>query len=387
MKILMITPSFYPIIGGTENVVKNLSKALVKKGMHVDILTFNKDKRGKCLWRNVNQRIYKITVTKLPCCKPFGRKLNKFNPFSIIFNVHYITNPRFLKLLMGYDILHFHDDVDLTFPMFAYFNRKPKILHCHTIANTREYYIKIPTRRYLLKNVAHIYISYSKSDLKSLIKLGIPEYRTRYLPNGVDIEKFRPSGKDKLNDVILFVGRLVKWKGLHILLKSLLYLKKQVKLVIIGPNYNDEYFKKVLAMKEKASKMHKIVYLGVISEQSLIKWYQKASMLISPLLPPALSFPTVTLEALSCETPVIASKLSELNAKNMPAYVQDHKNGILVKPNNPVALANAIQYLLENPKFRKRLGRNGRKHVIKYFSWDAVSNRLTKIYNELLDAS
>jgi len=388
MKILMISPTFYPVIGGTENVIKNLTKVLVNKGMYVDILTFNKDKSGKCLWRIESKKMGITTLIKLPCCKLFGEKLNVFNPFSIIFNAHYITKPCFLKILVDYDILHFHDDVDLTFPLFAYSIRKPKILHCHTIANTREYYMKIPTRKYILKKVAQIYLSYSISDIKSLIKLGIPEDRIRYLPNGVDTEKFKPSRNDKSDNVILYVGRLVEWKGLHILIKSLSYIKKSVKLVIIGPNYNDDYFKKVsVLMNEKAGKIHKIMYLGPVSEQSLIKWYQKASILVSPLLPPVLSFPTVALEALSCETPVVASKLSKLNEKSMPAYVQNYKNGILVKPNDPVALANAIQYLLENPDLRKRLGRNGRKHVIKYFSWDAVSNRLTKIYNELLNTS
>ncbi len=91
----------------------------------------------------------------------------------------------------------------------------------------------------------------------------------------------------------------------------------------------------------------------------------------------------MTLEALSCGTPVIASPVIKPSIGDVPNFIQNDKSGILIPINNPSKLATAIEYLLENEDVRVKLGKNGRKHVMEHFSWDAVSKRLVWIYNEL----
>jgi len=91
------------------------------------------------------------------------------------------------------------------------------------------------------------------------------------------------------------------------------------------------------------------------------------------------AFPVVILEALSCETPVIATPVG-----GVPEIIRNGENGILVPVNNPPKLAEAMQYLLDNNDVRVRLGLDGRKLIKRSFSLDVVAKKLYSIYTSLL---
>jgi glycosyltransferase involved in cell wall biosynthesis len=113
-----------------------------------------------------------------------------------------------------------------------------------------------------------------------------------------------------------------------------------------------------------------------MDQADIIKWYQKASLFVLPSF--GEGFPVTTLEALSCETPVIATPVG-----GIPEIVKNYENGILIPPNDPAALARAIQYLLENKKIRTKFGREGRKRIIKHYSLEASVKKLCWIYEQL----
>src|SRR5271157_3199622 len=139
MKVLMLTPSFDPIIGGTETVVKSLTINLNKIGVRADVMTFNMDEKWepRCRWEVIDEDHFK--VFRIPALNPF---VKIHNPIGHFLRLNVIPDPRFSKILNDYDILHFHDDVDLTFPLFSYFVNKPKIFYCHTLHATHSYYKK-----------------------------------------------------------------------------------------------------------------------------------------------------------------------------------------------------------------------------------------------------
>jgi rhamnosyl/mannosyltransferase len=85
------------------------------------------------------------------------------------------------------------------------------------------------------------------------------------------------------------------------------------------------------------------------------------------------------LEALSCETPVIAS-----NIGGIPEIVENYKNGILFPPNNALRLAEAIQYLLENENVRKKFGQEGKQRIAENFSSEIIVKRICKLYGEMI---
>jgi len=369
MKVLMVTPSYHPILGGTETVVRNLSIKLNEMGIHTDVMTFNMNRKWNPAWKGKTEKIDGVNVFKIAALNwlPIGHSQR------ITFKINLIPG-RFTYLLKNYDLIHFHDDSDLTFPLFSYFVKKPKLLHLHGFYF--DFYRRNLLSRYMLKMVADAYIPIARTFERDLVELGIPESKIRRLPNGVDVKKFHPS-KEKIDNLLLFVGRISTVKGLHILLKSLRYLIKPVHLVIIGPP--DYGFEEILRLinKENERGVHEVTYLGILETEDVIKWYQRASIFVHPSLFEV--FPVTNLEALSCGTPVVAT-----NVAGIPEIVRDRQHGILVPPNNPARLAEAIQYLLENEDIRIKFGREGRKWVVKNFSLEAVTEKLCRIYKEIV---
>lgn len=371
MRVLMVTPSYYPVKGGAETVVRNLSIGLHNIGVHVDIMTFNMNQKWNPSWQAKIERTDGINIFKIPALNWFPMDHSD----RITLGINLIPG-RFRPRLKKYDIIHFHGG-DLTFPLFSYTVNKPKIFHSHGFS--LDFYKRYFLNRLIFKSIADLYISISRKMQRELIDIGIPENRIRLLSNGIDIKTFHPCG-EKSDNLVLFVGRINHGKGLHIVLESLRYLKKKIHLVVIGPSdWDVEYFREVLVRMENENKkgVHSITYLGEQEQTNIIKWYQKASVFVLPSLIEALG--VVNLEALACETPVIAT-----NVGGIPEVIQHGRTGLLVPPNNAIKLAEEIQYLLENKEVRVRFGREGRKFAVENFSRSVIVKKLRRIYEGML---
>ena len=370
----MVTPWYYPEVGGSETFVKDITPKLNELKIQTDIMTFNIDyklKKDRNIQRKETNVIDGIRIIKIPALHIWPAERFRIRYFPM----------KFLNTFKEYDIIHFHNDSELSLPFFSYFVKKPKILHCHTIAATYNFYKENLISRHILKKVADIYTSVSKKLLPLFDVLGINRMKVRLLPNSINLELFKPGEVEKIENLLLYVGRIDPVKGIHVLLKSLYYLKPSIQLVIIGPKSWDRiYLEKILGLVERINNEtpHKVVYLGMLKREDIIEWYQKASIFVLPSL--AESFGIVNLEALSCETPVVAS-----NVGGISDVIREHETGILVPPNDPIKIAESLQYLLCNEKVRRDLGRNGRKLVEKNFSSIVTARRLCKIYEEMLD--
>lgn len=90
-------------------------------------------------------------------------------------------------------------------------------------------------------------------------------------------------------------------------------------------------------------------------------------------------FGLINLEAMACETPVVASAVG-----GILEVVEDGKTGLLVPPAKPEALAQALTRVLENPELGARMGRAGRKRVEEKFSWVSVAERTEQVYAEAI---
>lgn len=110
----MITPFYYPVIGGTESQIQNLSIKLNELGVNTDILTFNINQSWKPwsighIRRRKTERIEGVNVIKIPGLT--------FLPTRLMAQINFIPG-KFLDKLSDYEILHFHNDIDLSFPFF-----------------------------------------------------------------------------------------------------------------------------------------------------------------------------------------------------------------------------------------------------------------------------
>ncbi len=366
----MVTPCYCPVKGGTETTVRNLAITLDKNGIQTGVMAFNVNQNRKPEWQGKTEEIDGITVYRIPALDWIPIK----HSHRITSGINFIPG-RFTNILKKYDIIHFHE-FELSLPFFSFLVKKPKIIHLHGIDYS--FLKKNHISRFLLKHLAHIYISISKQMKKDLVTLGIPENRIVYLPNSIDTNLFKPQAQ-KEDNLLLFVGRISSGKGLHVLIKSLRYLKESIRLAIIGPpDWDINYYQSILRLIEKENQKgkHEISYFGAMEQTEIVKWYQKASLFILPSFVEGL--PVTVLEALSCETPVIATPVG-----GIPEIIENHETGILVKQNDHGRLAKAIQYLLENRDVRFKIGRGGQKRVMKEYSLEIASKKLCEIYRQL----
>ena len=273
-----------------------------------------------------------------------------------------------------YDVIHFHE-LELSFPLFTYHVKKLKILHLHGF--DPNFLNRYRLSKMIFERTADYYVAISRKARSDLLSLGISGSKIFYLPNGVDTSVFQPSG-EKEENLLLFVGRLTTQKGLPVLLRALRYVDTPVRLVIIGPPSSLAYYNFIreLAEKEVSRGRHEIEILGDVNG-SIVPWYQKASVFVLPSLWEGL--PVVAIEALACGTPVVATSVD-----GTPEVVSDNENGFLVPANDPRRLAEKIQYLLENPSLRVKMGRDGRNRMIEDFSLDVLLKRLCRFYEEIL---
>jgi glycosyltransferase involved in cell wall biosynthesis len=365
----MVTPSYYPITGGAETLIRNLSIRLNHSGICSDILTFNMNQKWSAKWQGKIENIDGLTVYKVP-------GLNWFplvHSDRITYGVDLIPG-KFRNIMKEYDIIHFHIG-NLSFPVFSFNIGKPKIAHFHGPLDFYKH--SYPSRKILLK-MANLYISISIEMQKALLDLGVPESNIRYLPNGVDINIFHPVGEKKRN-LILFVGRVTKDKGIHVLLKSITKIKTKIELVIIGTSeWDTGNFQKIQNQIAKINGLgfHKIDYLGEQQQNVVVEWCQKASIFVLPSFKEACGI--AILEALACETPVVAT-----NIEGIREVVFNGVNGFLIPTNDSDKLASSIQYLLDNETVRNKFGRDGRNIVKINFSYVSAIEKIVQIYEEL----
>jgi glycosyltransferase involved in cell wall biosynthesis len=134
-------------------------------------------------------------------------------------------------------------------------------------------------------------------------------------------------------------------------------------------------------LKEKTKKLglqDKFTFLGQVDKDRLITLYQNATIFILPSYHEGL--PTVILEAMACGLPVIATRV-----RGNQDLVSTGENGILVLPNAPKKLAEAISMLLADEELRKKIVKNARKTIEEKYTWDIISDNILKCYSQLLE--
>ena len=123
-----------------------------------------------------------------------------------------------------------------------------------------------------------------------------------------------------------------------------------------------------------------VFFTGKISIQELIELYSKTEIAICPSLYEGFGFPAA--EAMACQVPVIAADSGAL-----PEVVGKHMStGYIVPSRDPDALAQAIDYLLENPHVRKKISIAGRKRISRKFTWEKTAAEIVQVYREVISA-
>jgi glycosyltransferase involved in cell wall biosynthesis len=188
-------------------------------------------------------------------------------------------------------------------------------------------------------------------------------------PMPVATEHFAPGGT-RGGDSLLFVGRLTKQKGVDVLLQALARLPADITLDIVGEGAERAPLEQ---MTRELGLTPRVRWAGVLPQQDLVRYYQKASAVVVPSADEGLGL--VAAEAMLCETPVVA-----FESGGLPDVVQHERTGLLVRERSPEALAAAITALRERDDRGRALGAAGRLHALSTFAPESVARRYIDIY-------
>jgi glycosyltransferase involved in cell wall biosynthesis len=224
--------------------------------------------------------------------------------------------------------------------------------------------------------------SYTAGLLRELV----PSARPILVPFGATVDVGhhplpRPAGGNPYT--LLFVGRLVERKGVHVLLDAmrLLVSNREVRLEIVGDGpMRDELAERAAVLGLGTS----VRFAGLVSDADLAHHYSSCDVFVLPAVVDSKGdtegLGVVLIEALAYGKPVIASGVG-----GIPDIVQHGRTGLLVPPGDSAALAEAVATYMDDPATAERLADAGRRHVQRTFSWHGITQALSRLYQQVLD--
>jgi glycosyltransferase involved in cell wall biosynthesis len=195
------------------------------------------------------------------------------------------------------------------------------------------------------------------------------EDKIKVLPMPVDIERFKPREFiKKEKKTILCVARFTKQKGLDYLIQAVraLFDRKldfETKIIGGGPEKGRLQKKiKELGLSER------VFLLDGISQEELFSYYVESDLCVLPSIEEG--FGLVLVEAQLCRRPVIGT-----SSGGIPDIIEDEITGLLVRPKDPVHLAEAIEKILKDQSFAEKLAERGYRSAVSKFSPEAIQEK------------
>ncbi|MBN2259975.1 MAG: glycosyltransferase family 4 protein [Clostridiales bacterium] len=367
--------------GSTGHLTFNFTRlalALKKAGLDISI----------CSTRNEEQKglIYELEKSDIEWFE-----IPRADKFSIInFNQSVLE---FKKMIheKKFDIIHsnsFHHLL-LFYAATALSTIKPKLVTTiHTTNHgTKNQFFSLALETFFINKIIDKTFTVSKETKQKLLSFGAKPNKITSIPNGIDLFFFDTHSSFHYpllptvspEDVVLVtVGGLIPRKGhmyLFDAIKKLLRKKINVKLFVIGdgPEKNT-----LLTQCDKLGLNNSIFLLGRISKyEDLYSILKRCDIFVFPSL--AELFPFAIIEAMAAEKPIVAT-----NVGGIPEALPASERGILVYPRQPEALANKIEFLINNPSTAQEIGKNNRKQVEAHYNLTNIANKLISEYNVLI---
>ena len=370
-------------MGGIEKVSYEQSKRLTKSDYQIDVLT------SKIKGRNEHpaKGITVFHYSTLNLAERIGV------PYPLLSIEAY---RKFAQVIKKCDLVHAHGHVYMSSYMagkVAKKYKKPFILTQHntfidyqSMLNILEHLNDLTIGKAVLKDADRV-IVVSKKTREYVLKLGADKSKTSVIYNGVDIDHFHPRNKGesrkklslpKNRKIILSVRRLVYKNGLDTLIES---------APLVARDHPDTLF--VVAGKGPSRKLiedrikelgieDNIKLTGFVPDKLLPVYYDATDYFVLPSASGE-GLPLVLLEAMACGLPVIATTVG-----GTPEIIKHMKNGVLVPPRNPEAMAETISKLLSEERLGPAIGEEARRIVEDRFTWEKNLRQLQSIYSEFL---
>jgi rhamnosyl/mannosyltransferase len=372
VQITEISKFYPPEIGGIENHVEAISQELLRLGNNIDVLALTHEEA-------------KIDIEYY---QDYYLKIIRFRPSFQIYRAP-ITNQYLFQILnLKSDIVHLHYPNpfgEIASLIKNFLNRNPIIITYHGEVTTEMLLKRIVVglfQRLITKPLfekSKVIICTTEEYPKESPFLRPFLKKISIIPNGVDIPEIQSASVDRKSRQkfrLIFIGRLVSWKGIFDLLQTIKNItdetKMPVHLTVIGDGEEKEA---VVNTIQTLDISNYVTFLGRVDRDVLIRELTLSDVLILPSTGFQESFGIVLLEAMAMRTCVIASDLPG------PAAVVEHmENGIIFRRGNITDLAEKIELLYSDSTLRETLITNGYELVKSKYNWATISKDL---YSEM----
>jgi phosphatidyl-myo-inositol alpha-mannosyltransferase len=380
MRIAIVTDYYYPMLGGITEHVSGQAHELARRGHEVTVVTGNllrtppidDDPRPSVaegfeivrigaaipLYGNASQTIHTIPLGLVRSLRSLFRRLR-----VDVVHIHAPYNPSMCAiapLAVPRDAVCLATYHSVFAPGFLLDTFAPLL------------------RRWLRHVDCHIVVS--EACVGSLSPYLPFDYRV--IPNGIDDRHFSPDAEpipelvERGKPTVLFLGRFDPRNGLGTMLRAFERVHAEhrgaVQLCVVGDGPLRNFYGRQLP----ASMADDVIFAGR-KDWSRPRYYATADVLCTPCQ--RASFGMVLLEAMSCGTPVVASRISGFQ------LVMEHgREGLMVSPSDDAGkFAQGLLYLLDRPAERARMGREGRRIAVNRYSWRTVAAELEQTYRDL----
>lgn len=388
MKILHVIPRFDPpwTCCGTKRVAYDTTKKLTEKGNDLSVYTSNA--------HDVHSR-KDMQVKDID-----GIKVHFFRKSSSMVTRNAITfiTPEMIseikRRIHNFDVVHIHGYRNILDFIVSHYAKKysiPYVLQAHG-SLPRIMLKKMLGWTYdglfgyrLLRGASKV-IALNQMEVNRYMNIGISKEKVACIPNGLDLKEYTdlpPKGyfKEKFDtpkdkEIILYLGRIHKTKGLDLLVKAYAHLTKNIRyngavLVITGPE--DGYLAKLNLLISSLGVNDTVLFTGFVSNEDKLKVLVDSNIFTTPYF---YGFPVTFLEACAIGTPIITTTMGDT------LEWIDGNVGYVVLPKIR-ALAEAIHKVISNDETHEKFSRNCREIVKSKFSLAEVVDRLEQVYREV----
>ncbi|MDR1323699.1 MAG: glycosyltransferase [Candidatus Margulisbacteria bacterium] len=370
LKILQVSKLYYPVIGGVEKTLQQIAEGLKDK---IDMKVLVCQRRGAGSVENING----VEVHKAASLGLFFSMPLSFDFFR-----------KFKTLSKNCAILHIH----LPFPLadLAVFLFRPKckiVLWWHSdIVRQKKFLFFYKPFMYWLLNRACTIIVETQGHIEGSDYL--PKYKSkcRIIPPAID-DKLLNKGSRYFTSIsrktmkkpervsVLFVGRLVYYKGCAVLLDAFSQVQN-AELTIVGAGNLEKSLQK---QAEKLGISKKVHFAGTLSDARLSSVFQNCDIFVLPSVEKTEAFGLVQIEAMAYGKPVINTSLPS----GVPYVSLDGVSGLTVPPKDVSALARALQKLIDDDKLRCRLGQGAYRLAHARYTMRQMLAGVMAVYQEL----
>lgn len=372
-KILIFSTAYYPFVGGAEVAVKEITDRIPDVEFH--LLTAKLDKK-----LSQQEKIGKITVFRVGIGHPtidklflaFGgfwiaQKLHKQNNYDLIWSIMAsyagLAASKFKRVYPQIPFALTLQEGD----SFEYIQQRTKFI--------KGQFKNIFKRADKIQCISSYLSSWAK-EMGATCSLEI-------ISNGVDLKNFnqifsdrqlkelkKELGKQEGEKFLIHTGRLTYKNGLEDLIKSLIYLPSNIKLLLLGEGEEKD---KLIKISQERGLENRVKFLGFVGHAELSKYLKVSDIFVRPSLSEGLG--NSFLEAMATKVPVIATPVG-----GILDFLKDKETGLFCRVKDPESIAEQVKFFLEDNVLREKIINNSFRMVCQKYDWNIIAKKMFQFF-------